>query len=99
MFTSLIHWRHGREWKSVRASVRSALSRGLNERFGKRDWFADTPSRKRVRDHEHFDYLLLSYLPRHGGAYWFREASVGEAESRDALRRVSVKKKRTKRKK
>jgi hypothetical protein len=58
----LVSWKHQREWKSMRTSIRSAMTRGLNQKYGKRDWFSDSPSRKRVADHEHFDYLILEYL-------------------------------------
>ena len=57
----------------MRASIRSALTRALTEAFGKRKWFSDTPSRKRVRDQEHFDYLILEYIPKHKGITWVRE--------------------------
>ena len=67
----LVSWKHERTWRSMRASIRSSLTRRLNEQFGKREWFSDSPSRKRVRDREHFDYLVSAYLPRHGGAKWF----------------------------
>lgn len=85
-----LSWRHNRTWKSMRASVRMALSRALNQRFGKCEWFSDTPSRRSVRDHEHFDYLMLKYLPEHNGAKWFCNESVKAAEARDAMRAVSV---------
>jgi REP element-mobilizing transposase RayT len=78
----LVSWSHDRDWKSMRASIRSALSRGLNEQVEKRNWFADSPSRKHVRDYEHFDYLMLTYLPKHGGAKWFRDFDVQAAKCR-----------------
>jgi REP element-mobilizing transposase RayT len=85
----LVSWSHDREWKSIRTSIRSAMSRAMNDGFGKRDWFSDSPSRKRVRDHEHFDYLILSYLPDHASC-WVREADRMAALARDAKRDVSV---------
>ena len=51
----LLDWRHGRDWQSIRTSLRSALSRSLNDAYGKRAWFSDASSRKRVQDHNHFD--------------------------------------------
>ncbi|MBI1369743.1 MAG: hypothetical protein GC162_13940 [Planctomycetes bacterium] len=80
----LISWKHDRDWKSMRTSVRSAITRALNEQFGKRSWFSDSPSRKRVHDIEHFDYLMLEYLPKHSGVQWFREADVKAARRRAA---------------
>jgi REP element-mobilizing transposase RayT len=85
----LVSWKGRREWKSIRASIRTALSRMLNEKFGNRDWFTDGSSRKRVRDHEHFDYLILEYLPKHSQC-WVRQEDRIAAEKRDALRPVSV---------
>lgn len=78
----LVSWDHERDWKSMRASIRSAMSRRLNEQVERRNWFADTPSRKRVRDREHFDYLMLTYLPKHHGAKWFSDADVQAAKRR-----------------
>jgi REP element-mobilizing transposase RayT len=86
---ALISWKTRREWESVRRSVRTALSRMLNEQFGTRDWFTDGSSRKRVRTHEHFDYLILEYLPGHSQS-WIREEDHIAAEKRDSLRPVSV---------
>ena len=78
----LVSWSHDRPWKSVRAAIRSALSRRLNETCSKRTWFSDSPSRKRVRDHGHFDYLMLEYLPKHSGVKWFRQVDVDAARRR-----------------
>jgi len=85
----LASWESIREWKSMRASIRSTLSRIVNREFGKRDWFSDSPSRKQVRSHEHFDYLVLEYLPKH---YISRvhEEDQAAAERRDRARPVSV---------
>ncbi|MEL7087176.1 MAG: hypothetical protein AAGL98_01840 [Planctomycetota bacterium] len=86
----LISWAHERTWKSMRTSVRSAMSRSLNQAFGQRSWFADSPSRKRVGDPEHFDYLVLAYLPRHGGVCWADAATREKSLRRDTQREVSV---------
>ncbi len=68
----LVSWRdEGRTWKSARASIRSAMSRKLNETYERRTWFADTPSRKQVKDRAHFDHLVTTYLPKHRGVVWF----------------------------
>lgn len=85
----LVSWTHDREFASMRASIRSAMSRAMNQTFGKREWFADFPSRKRVRDHEHFDYVVLEYLPKHR-RWRVREEDRMAAERRDALRPISV---------
>jgi REP element-mobilizing transposase RayT len=71
----LVSWRDERAWKSLRASLRSSLTRMLNREFGKRSWFADSPSRKRVIDRGHFDHLIAKYLPKHRGVVWMARRS------------------------
>ena len=78
----LLSWSHKRTWKSMRSSIRRAMTTALNKGFGKRTWFSDAPSRKRARDQAHFDYLILHYLPKHSGAKWFREEDVKAARAR-----------------
>jgi len=77
-------WEHERPWKAMRTSLRGALTRALNARFGKRTWFSDSPSRKRVRDHAHFDWLMLEYFPEHRW-HWVREEDRAAAQRRAAL--------------
>jgi hypothetical protein len=92
----LMSWAHDRAWKAMRASLRSALSRALNFRIGRRDpegWFSDTPWVSWAEDEEHFDQLVLEYLPDHSRC-WVREADRLAAESRDAKRTVSVRKRK-----
>ena len=86
----LVSWKHDRVWKSMRRSLRTAASKALNAAHGRRDWFADQPSRKCVRSAEHFDYLLLEYLPKHGGVVWRRAISVDKAQQRDGASPISV---------
>ena len=62
----------------------------LNEQIAGRTWFSDSPSRKRVRDHEHFDYLVLSYLPSHDGLSWVNGETRRLALARDERRELSV---------
>ncbi|MEX2672727.1 MAG: hypothetical protein WD294_11530 [Phycisphaeraceae bacterium] len=68
----LISWKHGRGWRAMRTSVKSALTRALNAQIATRAWFSKGASRKRIRDRSHFDYLMHRYLPRHKGKRWFR---------------------------
>lgn len=93
----LVSWNHDREFESMRASIRSAMSRALNQTFGKREWFSDSPSRKRVRTHEHFDYLALVYLPDHTHS-WVREEDRTAAQERDKDRERPVTSRRKRRK-
>ncbi|MCK4872789.1 MAG: hypothetical protein KAS72_08705 [Phycisphaerales bacterium] len=63
----LVSWNHARTWESIRRSLRHSFSRALNGQFTKRAWFAAQGSRKRIRDHAHFDHLTNVYLPDHRG--------------------------------
>jgi hypothetical protein len=73
-FHALISWTTDREWKVVRAKLRESLTRRLNREVQRINWFSKSPSRKRVKDKKHFDYLMATYLPKHSGFKW-REGS------------------------
>lgn len=66
----LVSWRKQAGWAKVRRAVGQSFTRHLNEQHGERTWFAKSPSRKQVRDREHFDYLTNVYLPKHKGWKW-----------------------------
>lgn len=66
----LVSWTMDRTWEVVRAKLRESLSRRLNREFDRREWFSKSPSRKRVKDREHFKYLVTKYLPKHRGWKW-----------------------------
>ncbi len=72
----LNHWRDEREFDVIRNGLRSSLTRRLNRDFGKRTWFSESASRKRVLDQEHFDYLVVTYLPDHPGWKWSSERGL-----------------------
>jgi hypothetical protein len=59
-----------RKWQVVRAKLRESLTRRLNRELLRQEWFAKSPSRKRVRDRKHFDYLVEVYFPRHSELKW-----------------------------
>ena len=69
----LVGWTKQTTWQKVQAGLRQSLSRDLNKGFRRRTWFAEGGSHKRVRDREHFDYLITRYLPSHRGLQWFRQ--------------------------
>lgn len=69
----LVSWRDDRSWERLRNGIRSSLTRRLNELSGKRAWFVEGASRKRVLDREHYDYLTITYLPDHVGWKWSPE--------------------------
>src|SRR5688572_11364360 len=72
----LVSWRDGRDWGAIRRGIKSSLTRRLNREFGKRTWFVDGASRKRVRDRRHFDYLTITHLPDHPGWKWSPEKGL-----------------------
>jgi REP element-mobilizing transposase RayT len=69
----LLSWRDRRSWETLRESAKSSLTRRLNKELGKRRWFIEGGSRKRVRDRDHFEYLINVYLPDHIGLKWKEE--------------------------
>ncbi len=71
----LVSWKEFRPWEKVRLSIKSSLTRCLNRKLKPRTWFAENASRKRVKDQRHFDYLVATYLPKHGG--WKRSEAKG----------------------
>jgi hypothetical protein len=72
----LDHWDDARAFERIRDGLRSSLTRRLNREFRKRSWFSESASRKRVRDREHFDYLVETYLPDHPGWKWSPERGL-----------------------
>jgi hypothetical protein len=71
----LISWPDERPWLKIRNGLKSSLTRRLNRDVQQRDkWFVESASRKRVKDDNHFDHLVNTYLPSHGGWKW-REGS------------------------
>src|SRR5262245_54984712 len=63
----LVSWKLDRPWQLVRKQVRSSVTRELNLEIKRQEWFSKSPSRKRVKDRKHFDYLVARYLPSHSG--------------------------------
>ena len=72
-FHALVSWRGNHRWQDVRGKIRNILSLELSKRAGTtgRPWFVQKASRKRVRDRDHFDYLMKTYiLKKHRGWRW-----------------------------
>lgn len=55
----------------IRQNLKQSLTRQLNERIRRAQWFSRGGSQKRVSDREHYDYLMNTYLPSHRGLGWF----------------------------
>jgi REP element-mobilizing transposase RayT len=68
----VISWRGYQDWRQVRDRISNLLSTFLGKLAGERGrrWFVRRPSRRRVRDRGHYDYLLAKYLPGHRGVFW-----------------------------
>lgn len=69
----LVSWADESEWSHVRGKIRNIISTELAKRYASpgRKWFSQGASRKRVRNKDHFDYLMGTYLPKHGGRQWY----------------------------
>ncbi len=66
----LSSWRDDRIGDQLQRSIRSSLSRRLNKEFGKRTWFVENSSHRRVKTRDHFDHLVQTYIPDHPGWKW-----------------------------
>ena len=68
----LISWKTFTPWQDVRDKLANLLSGFLGRHAGEtgRRWLTRKPSRKRVRDRKHYDYLVNVYLPKHSGLFW-----------------------------
>ncbi len=66
----LVSWSMDRTWQVVRAKTGESLTRRLNDEVRRQHWLSKSPSRKRVKDRKHFDYLVNVYLPKHSGMKW-----------------------------
>ena len=71
----LVDWRSQARWQDVRGNLRNSMSTELSKRAGQfgRPWFVKDSSRRRVKDREHFEYLVIEYLPGHKGVRWFED--------------------------
>lgn len=72
----LVSWRNNATWRLVRRRLASSLTRRLNNEVERRTWFAKQPSRKKVRERQHFEYLMNAYLPKHSGLKWCEDRGV-----------------------
>jgi hypothetical protein len=66
----LVSWKCDRTWELVRKQIRGNITRRLNDAYQHQEWFSKSPSRKRVEERKHFDYLVHVYLMKHSGRKW-----------------------------
>jgi hypothetical protein len=59
------------DWEAVRDKLKNILSLFLGRATGQpgRSWFVALGSRKHVKDQQHFDYLVATYLPDQRGLF------------------------------
>ncbi len=72
----LVSWKCNHTWKLIRKQIRSNITRRLNAIFRRQEWFSKSPSRKRVKDRKHFNYLVTKYLPDHSGWKWSEDGGL-----------------------
>ncbi len=73
----LVSWHDDeRPFEKLRGGIRQSLSRRMSRDFGKREWLSEGGSRRHVVNQEHYDYLVCTYLPEHGGWKWSEEKGL-----------------------
>jgi REP element-mobilizing transposase RayT len=66
----LVSWPDDRKFMTLRTSIKSSITRRLNQDFQRQRWLEEGASRRQVNNQEHFDYLIVTYLPEHRGWKW-----------------------------
>lgn len=68
----VIGWIGFVDWVDVRDKLKNLLSLFLGRlaNVQSRPWFVEKGSRKRVKNQDHFNYLIETYLPSHRGLVW-----------------------------
>ncbi|RIK76437.1 MAG: hypothetical protein DCC67_13895 [Planctomycetota bacterium] len=72
----LLSWPDERPPSRLAEGVKKSLSLRLAKDAAKRKWLTKGTSQRRVKDQQHFDYLLDTYLPSHGGWKWDERRGV-----------------------
>ena len=68
----LVSWKEETLWKDVSTRIKNLASRALGQiaKEKGRRWFVRRSSRKQVKEEQHLDYLMTTYLPKHRGKCW-----------------------------
>ena len=66
----VIAWADERDPVNIRSQLKSSLTRTLNTRYGKQQWFVAKAGQNPIRDAEHLSQLVHDYLPKHT-LYWY----------------------------
>ncbi|QNN21376.1 hypothetical protein HED60_03515 [Planctomycetales bacterium ZRK34] len=72
----LVSWRSSKRVSVVRQSIKQSLTRYLNRHIHRRNWLARKGSQKRVKDRDHFEYLMRKYILKHSGWKWREDVGV-----------------------
>ncbi|WP_146568654.1 hypothetical protein [Posidoniimonas corsicana] len=76
-FHVLASWRGERSGMLVSNSLRGRVKRELNTTEHRR-WLARDASRRQVKSRTHFEHLMETYLPKHGGLKWNQQQGIYE---------------------
>jgi len=81
----LVGWDDDRGYAQLRGRIKNLLSLHLSRLAGTtgRPRFVKESSRKRVKENEHFEYLLSTYIPKHIGWQWYQRRGWVEPPSCD----------------
>ena len=73
----LVSWKDDeRPWIKLRSGIKSSITRKLNASFERRTWLNEGASRRKVGNQEHYDYLVVTYLPSHRGWKWSEDQGL-----------------------
>jgi REP element-mobilizing transposase RayT len=73
-------WNDDRTTMRVRSDIKRSLSMRLTQLSAEDHhlYLSGGASQKRVRDREHLDHLLKTYLPKHRGVAWYEKSGWRE---------------------
>ena len=66
----LASWPDDRLFVRLSDGIHQSISRRLKKEHPRRKWLTKGGSRRQVKNREHFDYLIETYLPSHRGWKW-----------------------------
>ena len=67
---AVVAWTDERDATAIRTQLKSSLTRTLNTRYRKTQWFVAKAGEHPVRDQDHLSFLVHDYLPKHR-LYWY----------------------------
>ncbi|MFN3168233.1 MAG: hypothetical protein ACE37H_14320 [Phycisphaeraceae bacterium] len=67
---AVVAWTDDRDPVRIRSGLKSSLTRMMNTRYGKRQWFVAKAGQTPIRGENHLTQLVHDYLPKHT-LYWY----------------------------